>query len=280
NGPRKDKPFVTENCAALPETLLESELFGHVRGAFTGAERNKVGLFEAAHGGTVFLDEVGEMSPALQAKLLRVLQEWTVRRLGENQYRRVDVRVVSASNKDLWQLVQEKKFRQDLFFRLNVMKLKLPPLRERREDIPLLLEHFLQVLAEEAGQKPLKIHPEAMKVLMNYDWPGNIRELQNEARRLVALASGREILPEHLSPQLSAAAGAGLQDLYARGLDPQIEDLEKKAILHTLGMVRGNKVKAAKLLKISRRTLYLKMRAFGIEPRFGKKSPAAAPQNG
>ncbi len=280
NGPRKDKPFVTENCAALPETLLESELFGHVRGAFTGAERNKVGLFEAAHGGTVFLDEVGEMSPALQAKLLRVLQEGTVRRLGENQYRRVDVRVVSASNKDLWQLVQEKKFRQDLYFRLNVMKLKLPPLRERREDIPLLLEHFLTQLAEESGQRPLKVHPEALKVLMNYDWPGNIRELQNEARRLVALASGREILPEHLSPHLSAAVGAGLQDLYARGLDPQIEDLEKKAILHTLGMVRGNKVKAAKLLKISRRTLYLKMRAFGIAPRFGKKSPAAATQNG
>ncbi|MFO1463009.1 MAG: sigma 54-interacting transcriptional regulator [bacterium] len=275
NGPRADKPFITENCAALPETLLESELFGHVRGAFTGADRNKVGLFEAAHGGTVFLDEVGEMSAALQAKLLRVLQEGTVRRLGETQYRRVDVRVISASNKDLWQLVQEKKFRQDLYFRLNVMRLQLPPLRERREDIPLLLDHFFKLQAEETGTRPLHPNPEALKILMNYDWPGNIRELQNEVRRLGALASGREVTPEQLSPHLQAAPGAGLHDLYARGLDPQIEDLEKKAILQTLGMVRGNKVKAAQLLKISRRTLYLKMQAFGIERRFGKQAPQA-----
>lgn len=268
NSPRKSKAFIAENCTALPENLLESELFGHVKGAFTGADQDKVGLFTMADGGTLFLDEVGDMPLNLQAKLLRVIQEGTVRPLGSNRYHQVDVRVVSASNKDLKSLVKEKLFRQDLFFRLNVMQINLPPLRERTEDIPELAQHFIGLASKQEGRESFQLPPGVLKILMDYPWPGNIRELQNEMRRLVALGQGGQVTPDLLSPQLlGESAHATNAD---PGLNPQVEELERSTIMKALSLHQGNKVKAARHLKIARRTLYLKMEQYGIEPRYGK----------
>ncbi|MGH7162521.1 MAG: sigma-54-dependent Fis family transcriptional regulator, partial [Planctomycetota bacterium] len=221
NGPRQKKAFVAENVAAIPETLIESELFGHVRGAFTGADRDKPGLFEVADGGTLFLDEVADMSSDLQKKLLRVLQEKEVRRVGGKRTIKVDVRIVSASNRDLRSLVEEGEFREDLYYRLRVLSISLPPLRERTGDIPLLVAHFLRV-ATPSGQKPKQITPRAMSVLEAYDWPGNIRELENEIKRLVAVA-GDVIHEEDLSDPVrrgprGAGASGGAPDV-VRNLD-------------------------------------------------------------
>ncbi len=185
-GPRKDKPFVSDNCAAIPETLLESELFGHKKGAFTGAIADRKGHFETAHHGTIFLDEIGDMSPGMQTKLLRVLQDGEVRPVGGGAVIHVDARVIAASNKDLRDLVARKAFREDLYFRLNVITIHLPPLRDRREDIPLLVEYFLARATAEAGRE-LVVTPDAMKALQKHRWPGNVRELENEIRRGVAL---------------------------------------------------------------------------------------------
>ena len=202
NSKRKDHPFVSENCSAIPETLLESEFFGYEKGAFTGADQDKPGLFEIANGGTLFLDEISEMNLDMQAKLLRVLQEGEIRRVGGKKTIRVDVRLISACNRDLAEEVRKKRFRSDLFYRINVITIELPPLRERKEDIPLLVEHFLQRGAKKIGRKK-RISPRALEYLMEYDWPGNVRELENEIERAMVLAED-VITPDVLSPSILA----------------------------------------------------------------------------
>jgi transcriptional regulator with GAF, ATPase, and Fis domain len=262
NGPRRDKPFLSENCSAVPESLLESELFGHVRGAFTGADRTRDGLFQRAHTGTLFLDEIAEMAPSMQSKLLRALQEGEVRKVGGSETEKVDVRIIAATNRDLKQEVEEGRFREDLFYRLNVVAVRVPPLRERRDDIPPLLEHFLEEACRDA-QVPLKrLSPAALRILAAYEWPGNVRELQNEVKRLVALADdtiGAEML-ESLKSHPTLAAGAARTGLAGRAL----KDIERQAILETLKLTGGNKADAAKRLGISRRALYDKIEKYGV----------------
>ncbi|HXU82841.1 MAG TPA: sigma 54-interacting transcriptional regulator, partial [Polyangia bacterium] len=265
NGPRRERPFVSENCAAIPETLLESTLFGYVRGAFTGADRDTRGLFAVADGGTLFLDEVAEMSPAMQGKLLRVLQDGEFRRVGGERAQKVDVRIVVATNKDLGRLVSEGKFRQDLFFRLNVVRLTLPPLRERREDIPLLVDAFLQRFVA-AGGAPKGIEPAALARLVGYRWPGNVRELENEIQRAAAFAGGR-IGVGDLSPHVAAGAeGATADDGGPDSLllRPRIERLERTLIREALTQFGGNQTRAADALGLSRFGLQKKLRRYGI----------------
>jgi len=261
NGPRGSKFFLTENCAAVPESLLESELFGHVRGAFTGADRTRDGLFQRADGGTLFLDEIGEMSPQMQSKLLRAIQEGEVRKVGSTEVDKVDVRIIAATNRDLRQEVAEGRFREDLFYRLNVVTILVPPLRERREDIQPLIEHFLEQACRDAETGPKELSAKARKILASYDWPGNVRELQNEIRRLVALSDdsiGAEML-DHLRNYPSIASG-GRKGLAGRAL----RDIESQAIRETLKLTGGNKAEAAKRLGISRRALYDKLEKYGI----------------
>jgi DNA-binding NtrC family response regulator len=210
--PRKDRAFVVINCSALTETLLESELFGHVKGAFTGAIANKKGLFELADGGTIFLDEIGEIPPATQVKLLRVLQEGEVKRVGSNETVRVDVRVVAATNSDLQEGMKRGTFREDLFYRLNVISIQLPPLRERREDIPLLAYHFLRKYSERMGKKIERIAPEALALLQAYRWAGNVRELENVIERAVVLQHGDTVVPSDLPPHIAQVTQVGLDD--------------------------------------------------------------------
>ena len=268
NGPRKDRPFVSENCAAIPETLLESTLFGYARGAFTGAERDTRGLFEVADGGTLFLDEVGEMSPAMQGKLLRVLQEGEFRRVGSERTRKVDVRVVVATNRDLPRMVEEGKFRQDLFFRLAVARIALPPLRERREDIPLIIEHLLAKLARDSGAAPPKpLDPATLARLVAYRWPGNVRELENEITRARVL-SGERITISDLSPAVAASSDAeavAAADLDSLLLKPRVERLERSLLREALGRSGNNQTKAAELLGLSRFGLQKKLKRY----RFG-----------
>jgi transcriptional regulator with GAF, ATPase, and Fis domain len=267
NGPRRDRPFVSENCAAIPETLLESTLFGYVRGAFTGADRDTRGLFAVADGGTLFLDEVGEMSPAMQGKLLRVLQEGEFRRVGGERPQKVDVRIVVATNKDLGRMVSEGKFRQDLFFRLSVVRLTLPPLRERREDIPLLVDAFLARFSQTAngGSGAKGVEPAALARLAGYRWPGNVRELENEIQRAAAFA-GPRITVGDLSPHVAAGTEGGLA---AEGPDslllrPRIERLERTLIREALAQNGGNQTRAAEALGLSRFGLQKKLRRYGI----------------
>jgi serine/threonine-protein kinase PknK len=266
NGPRKSQPFVSENCAAIPETLLESTLFGYGRGAFTGAERDTRGLFEIADGGTLFLDEVGEMSPGMQGKLLRVLQEGEFRRVGSERTRKVDVRVVVATNRDLARMVEEGKFRQDLYFRLAVARIALPPLRERREDIPLIVEHLLAKHAGSPGQpqarKPLE--PAALARLVSYRWPGNVRELENELLRAHAL-SGARIGVGDLSPAIAASGDAEAAlptDFDSLLLKPRVERLERSLLREALGRSGNNQTKAAELLGLSRFGLQKKLKRY------------------
>ncbi len=266
NGPRRDRPFVGENCAAIPETLLESTLFGYVRGAFTGAEHDTRGLFEVADGGTLFLDEVGEMSPAMQGKLLRVLQEGELRRVGSERTRKVDVRIVAATNRDLARMVEEGTFRRDLFFRLNVAGIALPPLRDRRDDIPLMVEHFLTKAAKQSGRPPKPIDPGAMARLLAYRWPGNVRELENELTRAEAL-SGDRITAADLSPRVGAAADAGVlpvEDTDSVALKPRVERLERALIREALGRAGNNQTKAAELLGLSRFGLQKKLKRYNF----------------
>jgi two-component system response regulator AtoC len=255
NGPRAERQFFAINCGALPESLLETELFGHVRGSFTGAVANKRGIFEEADGGSVFLDEVAEMSPALQVKLLRTLEEQEVRRVGSNRPVPVDVRILAASNRNLGELVEHKKFRQDLYFRLRVIEIELPPLRERGEDIPLLAEHFLKRFERERG-RAFTISPQAFSVLLTYDWPGNVRELENALEAAVALNRSGTIAPEDLPPKVRAdfQKGRRLEDFYSNL--PSLEELRAKYVRHVLRVVGDNKVKAAAILGIDRKTLY------------------------
>jgi serine/threonine-protein kinase PknK len=258
NGRRSERPFVTENCAAIPETLLESVLFGHVRGAFTGADRDRKGLFEVASGGTLFLDEVGEMSAAMQTKLLRVLQNGEFRRVGGTQTLKTDVRVLAASNKDLSRLVSEGRFREDLFYRLNVIQIQIPALKDRREDIPLLVDHFLQKHAPDGGRR---VSPEAMALLAGYGWPGNVRELENEVMRAAALGS-KVIQARELSPQVRGTvplAISGADDLTLR---TRVEHLERELIERAMGQTGGNHTQAARLLGLSRFGLLKKMRRY------------------
>ena len=267
NGPRKNKPFVAENCAALSETLLEAELFGHVKGAFTGADRDSKGLFELANGGTLFLDEIGDMSERMQKKLLRVLQEGEVRPVGGKRVFHVDVRIISASNKDLKKLVQERKFREDLYYRLNVITVNLPPLRERNEDVVLLVEHFLAQHAE-AGS-PRRLDRETMQFLISYEWPGNVRELENEVNRLVAM-SDDVASPDLLSPKIREGSKTvtketeGLTRYIGRPLKDAEYEFMRELITHTLDQTNWHRTKAAKLLKVPTSTLFNKMKKYGI----------------
>jgi len=261
NSSRADQLLFAVNCGAFTESLLETELFGHVRGSFTGALENKRGIFEEASGGTVFLDEVSEMSPALQVKLLRTLEEQEVRRVGSNQVTKVDVRVIAATNRNLSDLVEEHKFRRDLYYRLRVIEIELPPLRERAEDIPLLVEHFLKVFGRERGQT-FSISPRALSTLLGYSWPGNVRELENALESAVALNRSGVVTPEDLPPKVRAEPGNGqrLEDLYTDL--PSLDELGKRYLTHVLKVTGDNKAKAAGILGIDRKTLYRMLEKF------------------
>jgi len=259
---RARKPLVAVNCSAIPEGLLESELFGHEKGAFTGAVRQKRGKFETADGGTVFLDEIGDMSEALQAKLLRFLQDHIVQRVGGSADVKVDVRVIAATNKDLEAEVAAGNFREDLYFRLNVVTITLPPLREREGDVPLLIDHFLRVHAP-SGQKPKKMSPSAVRMAMNYDWPGNVRELENAVQRAVVLTRGETIFPEQLPAKVQAQTEGKEGALLSGG--KTMREVERDTIIKTLRQTDGNRTHAAKILGISRRTLQNKIKEFDLD---------------
>jgi DNA-binding NtrC family response regulator len=272
NGLRKERAFVVQNCSAFNENLLESELFGHVKGAFTGAVRDKQGLFEAADGGTFFLDELGEMSPALQVKLLRVLQDGTFLPVGGIKQKRVDVRVIAATNRDLEDMVRKGGFREDLYYRLNVISLKLPPLRERIGDIPLLVDFFLAKIARRTERDVKVITPQAMAYLERYHWPGNIRQLENEVQRACVM-SGKEstITVECLSPnvvgnELVASLVQGRGEVPLEGpLKERLNQVERDIILRMLEQCEGNKSETARRLGIARSNLIAKCREYGID---------------
>lgn len=264
---RAKGPFVPVNCGAIPETLLESELFGHAKGAFTDATRSKRGIIEEASGGTLFLDEIGELPLALQVKLLRFLQEDEIRRVGENKGVEVDVRVVAATSRDLEGMVRDGSFREDLFYRLNVLLVTVPPLRDRKDDIPLLVEHFLVRYGERLGRHGMTLSREALRVLMDYNWPGNVRELENTIERAMVLADGERIeaegLPERLRERAVAAAPG-----FAFGDDLSIkravESIERQLITRALEKTGGNRTHAAELLDISHRALLYKIKEYGL----------------
>jgi two-component system, NtrC family, nitrogen regulation response regulator GlnG len=282
---RAGRPFVAVSCAAIPGTLLESEMFGHERGAFTDAKERRLGKFELAHGGTLYLDEIGDMPLELQTKLLRALQERTIERLGGHESIRIDVRVLAATNRDLEALMREGRFREDLYYRLNVVTLSLPPLRERRRDIPLLVEHFLAKYATELGEAG--VAPEALDRLVGHDWPGNVRELENVVQRAMVMATNNVVLPEHLpigpvSAAASVAVDASLEEIIERKLiecvrglrehasanlyDLMIGLVEKPLLRAVLRETGGNQVRAAQILGINRNTLRKKLTEHGIDP--------------
>ncbi len=267
SGPRADGPFVALNCAAVPETLLESEFFGHERGAFTGAARAHAGRFEQAHGGTLFLDEIGAMRADLQAKLLRAIQEREIQRLGASAPTRVDVRIVAASCEDLELEVRERRFRDDLYYRLNVVPIVLPPLRERFEDVPLLADHFLRQSTARLGRDPVGIAPEVLDRMQRYPWPGNVRELENCVERMVVLARGPRLqledLPESVRRGPEGAALDGGFDLPARGV--RLDEVERHLIAQALERTRGSLAPAARLLGITYKTLQYRVRKHGLD---------------
>jgi two-component system nitrogen regulation response regulator NtrX len=265
---RKSGPFVEVNCAAIPEELIESELFGHARGAFTGAVADKPGRFEQANGGTIFLDEIADMSLKTQAKVLRVLQEQVMERVGGTQRIKIDVRVLAATNKDLTAEIRAGRFREDLYFRLNVIPLFVPALRDRQGDIPMLAEHFIALFAAEAGKRPKRLAPEAAARLQQYSWPGNVRELQNVIARLLIFVGGDTITAQDLGflgrdgvPQVPTEQGPVVPLSEAR------DQFEKDYILQTLLAQQGNMSRTAEVLGVERSNLYKKLRAFGITPR-------------
>ncbi|MSR46674.1 MAG: sigma-54-dependent Fis family transcriptional regulator [Planctomycetes bacterium] len=257
-GRRATKAFLAENCAAIAENLLEAELFGYVKGAFTGADKDKRGLFEEAHGGTLFLDEIGDMEVAMQRKLLRVLQEGEFRKVGGHDSIKVDVRILSATNADLARKLEDGSFREDLYFRLKVMTVRVPPLRERRGDIPALIDFFLRDAAKRTARPPPEVTPEALQTLCNYAWPGNVRELKNEVLKLVALSDGK-IEPRHLR-----GLGEGTRPIHLALAGRTLEDLEKEAIRQALEAARGKRIEAARLLGLPRRTFYNRLKKYGL----------------
>ncbi len=265
NGPRAEQCFYAVNCGALTETLLETELFGHVRGSFTGAMVNKRGIFEEASGGTVFLDEVSEMSPGLQVKVLRTLEEQEVRRIGSNEVVKVDVRIIAASNRNLGECVEEGKFRQDLYYRLRVIEIDIPPLRERLDDVPLLVEHFLKKMGHDR-EHALTISPQALSVLMSsvYSWPGNVRELENALESAAALNRTGVIVPEDLPEKVrtDSTEVKRPEDLYAEL--PSLDEVERRYMAHVLKVTGGNRVKTSEILGIDRRTLYRKAEKYKL----------------
>jgi two-component system response regulator PilR (NtrC family) len=266
--PRAAEPFVSINCGAFPETLLESELFGYVKGAFTGANQNKRGLFEVADQGTIFLDEISEMTLTMQVKLLRVLQERSVRPVGGTTEIPIDVRVIAATNRDLDKQVAENTFREDLYYRLSVIPVSVPPLRERREDIPVLVNHFLKKYAPAAGKSILRVNAESLGALCGYDWPGNVRQLENTIERAVALETAEELhveLPAERSKARAAAAGVGMAggpgaispgSVLPEGVDMEkyVADIERSLLLAALAQSNGVQTRAADVLKISYRS--------------------------
>jgi transcriptional regulator with PAS, ATPase and Fis domain len=269
NGKRKDEPFVTENCAAIPDTLLESELFGYKKGAFTGADRDKKGLLAIASGGTLFLDEIGDMSVEMQGKLLRALEESEIRPLGGKEPVKVDVRIIAASNKDLRRLKEEEKFREDLFYRLAVITVYLPPLRERRDDIPLLVRHFLDLFSREKKVPAKEVSKEAIALLAGFDWPGNVRQLRNEVQRALALAD-RVIVPEILSEEIRLGSvphlfSENLNDRHLKDIVREVvQAVERQVVREVLKQVNWKKTAAAKRLGISRPTLDSKINTYGL----------------
>ena len=265
NGKRKDNPFVVVNCSALPETLLESELFGHEKGAFTGANESKVGRFELAEGGTLFLDEIGEISNAVQVKLLNVVQERTFQRLGSTKQRSCDVRLVAATNRDLEKAVAENNFREDLYYRLNVFPIYMPPLKERRTDILLIAEFFLKKYAAENNKRIRRISTSAIDMLIQYHWPGNVRELQNCMERAVIIADGDTIKGIHLPPTLQLAESSQRKNPYS--LSVAVENFEKDLIIEGLKRNNGNQTKTAKDLDTSLRIINYKIHQYNIDPK-------------
>jgi two-component system, NtrC family, nitrogen regulation response regulator NtrX len=262
---RGDKPFVEVNCAAIPEELIESEMFGHRKGSFTGASEDKIGKFQKADGGTLFLDEVGDMSLKTQSKVLRVLEEQRVEPLGSNRPITVDVRVIAATNKKLDEEIARNAFREDLFYRLNVIPFYVPPLRERPEDIPILAAHFIRELSEAYGKKPREFSPAAVEVLLAYPWPGNVRELRNLVERLVIICPSPRIEPHHLPPEIFRGASKSTQKHY-ESLHEARSAYEREFVLRKLEENRWNMTKAAAALGLERSHLYRKMRTLGIAP--------------
>ncbi len=264
---RKEKPYITINCAAIPGELLENELFGSEKGAFTSSHARKMGKFELANGGTIFLDEIGDLEFSLQAKLLRVLQEQSFERLGGTKSIEVDVRVITASNIDLADAISKKKFREDLYYRLSVFPIQIPPLRERREDIPPLAEHFVSRYSNQMKKGEKSLSRDAMDLLERYHWPGNVRELENTIERAIILAEGKKIKPEHLAIRLASTEeiqlreGAGLKDV---GQHAQMQ-AERSMIIRVLNQTRGNKRRTAKILKIDYTTLFEKIKRYDID---------------
>jgi DNA-binding NtrC family response regulator len=272
NGPRREKPFVAINCGAIPAELLESELFGHMRGSFTGAVADKPGKFEAANGGTIFLDEIGTMPMHLQMKLLRVLQEHEVERVGSSRKIKLDVRVISATNANLEEEVRKGNFREDLYYRLNVIPIPLPPLRERREDIPVLARHFLQKSCSEMARPLMSLAPAALRALQAYDWPGNVREMENVVERSVALTDGEVIEQADLPPNIGGIGEESFKGVFSPRVEPDgvdmaglIAEIERRMIREALDLGGGVKAKAASLLGLNRTTLVEKIKRLGLE---------------
>ncbi len=261
--PRKNGAFIAVHAAALPSTLLESELFGHEKGAFTGAVERRIGRFELADGGTLFLDEVSELEPSIQVKLLRVLEERAFERVGGAKTLQVDVRLVAATNKDLKKLVSEGKFRDDLFYRLSVVTIDLPPLRERRDDIPLLVKAFLEEFGRENSKQVREVTPEALNVLLAYDWPGNVRELRNAIEQMVVLARAERLTVRDMPAVIRGSADLTKINVVRAGMT--VEEAERQLIVQALKETNGNRTKAAQKIGISRRTLHRKLKEFGLE---------------
>jgi len=255
---RSKRPFLAVNCGALPESLLESELFGHKAGAFTGAVKDRAGLFEVADKGTIFLDEIGDVSPAMQMKILRVLQEREIMRVGESETRKIDIRIIAATNKDLLQLIREGKFREDLYYRLCVMELKVPPLRDRKEDILPLARFFVDRVAERLKIRNLHLDAACIDYLQDYNWPGNVRELENVIERAAILSPDGTILVQHLPPTISSLRKSPIESIF-RG-NPSLVQVERAYIEKVLESTDGNKTKAARILGIDLSTLWRKLK--------------------
>lgn len=260
--PRRLAPFVAINCSAIPETLMESEIFGHEKGAFTGAAERRVGCFELAHTGTLLLDEIAEMPPLLQAKLLRVLEERQIRRLGSSKEIPVDVRVIAATNKDPMEAVRKGELREDLLYRLNVINIKLPSLRERLDDIPILTQHLIEELSHKHERPARIITPEALEVLLRHRWPGNVRELRNVIERAVIICEGEQIEKRHLPPHLLQAEPLAEGDMLVLPIGTPLDEIERQVILHTLVKTDNNKTRTAEILNISLKTLHNKLKLY------------------